>query len=487
MQGQKQIQELKQSLKLTPQQMQFVRLLEFNTLEFEQYVGQELVDNPALEEGADSLDLMEREEDELSSEDFEDPYAMTDYLTEDDYEDMPSSDKAELTAFVSAGPAQPSTPSLQEYLNEQLMERDLSEEEQMICQYIIGNLTDDGCLDRSLEAISDDLLFQVSLEVSVSDLEQLLKIIQQFDPPGVAARNLQECLWLQLQHMDESDERNTALQIVQEQFENYSHKNFAKLLGALKISEEQFAQANRLITHLNPRPGAAWSDDGVSQTAYEITPDFIVEGDEGHLTLSLNMGNSPELRITPSYHQLLQATSAKSKNPTREAREAAQYVKQKIDAARWFIDAVKQRQQTLRSVMEAIIQLQRAYFLSGDESSLRPMILKDVAELTGYDISTVSRVTNSKYVQTSFGIFSLKHFFSEGFVNEEGEEITTRQIKLTLKSLIEGEDKQDPYNDDVLAELLKAKGYQIARRTVAKYREQLNIPSSRFRRELGRT
>ena len=412
----------------------------------------------------------------------EDDLSLGDYLTEDDIPDYKlqeirdkSTKKEDIPFSVSE--------SLNEFLLQQLGFRNLPDKEMKIAEYIIGNIDDDGYLRRDLGAIADDLMFQAGLDISEKDVENILKMIQDFEPTGVGARNLQECLCIQLQKKEQTPETPIAIQIIQHYFEDFSRKHYEKILRGLDISEETLKKAIREITLLNPKPGNAWG--GTMETAMsQIIPDFIVDSNNGEITLSMNNRGIPDLRINKEYQDMFQDYTSNKANQTSERKNAIQFVMQKLDSAEWFIDAFILRQDTLMRTMEAIIQLQREFFLTGDEATLRPMILKDVAEKTGYDISTISRVSNSKYVQTNFGIYSLKYFFSESMQTDSGEEISTREVKKIMKEHIEAEDKRKPLTDEELASILKEKGYVIARRTVAKYREQLGIPVARLRKEI---
>lgn len=485
-------QQLRQQLqqKLSPQQIQVIRLLELPAIELEEKVKHELEENPALEEGKEMPDEFDQADGEIGensdsmteNNEGEDDLSLGDYLTEDDIPDYKlqeirdkSTKKEDIPFSVSE--------SLNEFLLQQLGFRNLPDKEMKIAEYIIGNIDDDGYLRRDLGAIADDLMFQAGLDISEKDVENILKMIQDFEPTGVGARNLQECLCIQLQKKEQTPETPIAIQIIQHYFEDFSRKHYEKILRGLNISEETLKKAIREITLLNPKPGNAWG--GTMETAMsQIIPDFIVDSNNGEITLSMNNRGIPDLRINKEYQDMFQDYTSNKANQTSERKNAIQFVKQKLDAAQWFIDAVKQRQETLMRTMEAIIQLQREFFLTGDEATLRPMILKDVAEKTGYDISTISRVSNSKYVQTNFGIYSLKYFFSESMQTDSGEEISTREVKKIMKEHIEAEDKRKPLTDEELANILKEKGYVIARRTVAKYREQLGIPVARLRKEI---
>ena len=476
--------QLKQQQRLSPLQMQVIKLTELPTLELEERIKQELEDNPALEEGIETSDDFDDldgynengEDQNISQEDI----ALGDYLNDEEIPDYQISSsrqvvKEEIPFSVAS--------SLHEYLVEQLTECELSEEGKKVAEYIIGNIDDSGYLDRSLSAISDDLIFQQNIDVSIDKLEQILKVIQDFEPAGIAARNLQECLLLQLERREQTEITELSIKILSKYFDDFSKRHYDKIIKQLSIDEDTLKEAIQEITTLNPKPGNNWGDS-LSLTLNTIVPDFIVETYNGELYLSLNNRNIPDLKVSREYSDLLKGYSESKEGMSNDSKNAALFVKQKLDSARWFIEAIRQRQETLQRTMQAIIDLQYDFFLTGDEAQLRPMILKDVAERTGYDISTISRVSNSKYVQTNFGIYSLKYFFSESMQTDTGEEISSREVKAILKECIEAEDKKKPLTDDKLCEILKEKGYVIARRTVAKYREQMNIPIARLRKEI---
>ncbi|WP_099463925.1 MULTISPECIES: RNA polymerase factor sigma-54 [Parabacteroides] len=481
-------QQLQQKLqqKLSPQQIQLIRLLELPAIELEERVKHELEDNPALEEGREPLDDFERTEEDNAEDimpvETDTDISLGDYLSEDDIPDYKlreMSDRIEKKEDVPFSASQ----SLNEFLLQQLGLRDLTEKQLKIAEYIIGNIDDDGYLRRDLSAIADDLVFQAGQEVDEGEIGMVLSIIQDFEPAGVGARNLQECLLIQLDKREQTPVNSLAIHILTEYFEEFIRKHYDKILRGLDIDENTLKNAIHEITMLNPKPGSSWG--GSMEVAMsQIIPDFLVEANNGELTLSMNNRDIPDLRINREYAEMFQDYAGNKANQTAKMRDAVQFVKQKLDSAQWFIDAIKQRQETLQRTMEAIILLQRDFFLTGDETSLRPMILKDVAERAGYDISTISRVSNSKYVQTNFGIYPLKYFFSESMQTDSGEEISTREVKKIMKEHIENEDKRKPLTDEELATILKEKGYVIARRTVAKYREQLDIPVARLRKEI---
>ena len=482
-------QRLQQKLlqKLSPQQIQMIKLLEIPTIQLEQRIKKELEENPTLEEGADNTDDYdeydasseegdtEKEQDEFSLEDYMDDddtptykLSSSNYSKDDKFEDIP----------FSVGV------SFHENLETQLGLRKLSEKEEMLAKYLIGNIDDDGYLRRKIEAIVDDLAFTMEVETTETELRKVLDIIHDFDPAGVGARDLQECLLLQIKRKDLSViSTKNAHDILKFHFDEFSRRHYDKILARLNLSEDDMKDAIDEVIKLNPKPGGVYSDP-LNKGGEQIVPDFILDNDDGILVLSLNARNVPELRVSKGYSEMLQSYSDNKKSGVKTDKEAISFVKQKLDSARWFIDAIKQRQNTLLLTMNTILNYQREYFLEGDEKKLHPMILKDIAEITELDISTISRVANSKYIQTHFGIYALKYFFSEGMQTESGEEVSTREIKKILEECIEIEEKRKPLTDEKLGEILKEKGYQIARRTVAKYREQLNIPVARLRKEL---
>lgn len=476
--------------RLSPQQIQYIQLLQLNTEELEMRLEEELSDNPALEEGMDEgeaeapADDEERSEDGMEEMDFEDASLedvdMGDYLQEEDE--------------YGGEPYQPSDPnvedkdipiatqsSLHERLMEQLGNQHFNTREYELGSYLIGMLDDDGYLRRPLRNLAYDLAFLRNIQTNEEELEGVLQQIQQFDPPGIAARDLRECLVIQLrQRRDLAPDLYQHVEaLIQKHLEALANKHYDKIMKSLGMDRGALREAIDVISHLNPKPGESGTD---ARTQY-ITPDFtLTKIDEG-FHIALHGRNAPELRVNNTYEQTVQEYQKKPVKNKQLKREV-QYIKQKVDAARWFIDAIRQRQHTLLETMRTIVQLQKTFFETGDEGKLRPMILKDVADRIGLDISTISRVVNSKYVETDFGIFALKHFFSEGITKESGEEVSNREVKQLLQELITHESKKKPLTDDKLTELLKQKGYQIARRTVAKYREQLDIPVARLRKEL---
>jgi RNA polymerase sigma-54 factor len=490
---------LNQSLqqKLSPQQIQFIKLLQVPTAELENRIEEELELNPVLEEGEEEgpeenqqdeapeqLTDPESASDEPAPEETNanDEIDINDYLRDDDYTSYKTySDDGEEEREMPM----PTSSSLHETLLTQLGFLGLDDKKTTIGRQLIGSIEGDGYIRREMESIVNDLAFSQGLETSVAEVEAMLKKIQSFDPAGIAARNLQECLLLQLERMDDGQDVDVivAKRILKECYDEFTKKHYSKILKKLDLDDEDYIKdAIELIVRLNPKPGGEMSSGGNVKNQYVI-PDFILVNNNGKLDLSLNSRNAPELRISRSYSDMFKAYE-KSDKRDKKLKEAVSFVKQKLDAAKWFIDAIKQRQHTLLRTMRAIVDFQFDYFLEGDETKLRPMILKDIAQMINMDISTVSRVASSKTVQTDFGIYPLKYFFSEGISTDSGEEVSSREVKQIIKDLIESEDKSKPYPDDKLEDLLNEKGYNIARRTVAKYREQLNIPVARLRKEM---
>jgi RNA polymerase sigma-54 factor len=483
-------QRLQQKLlqKLSPQQIQMIKLLEVPTLQIEQRIKKELEENPALEEGTEEDEIpSEAEEDQFEENEKDkdqEEFTFDDYIEEDEIPDYRLQEKnyskdddkrTEIPFSVGF--------SFHEHLESQLGLRDLTEKQKILGEYILGNIDEDGYLRRDLINIIDDLAFLQNVETTESELEEVLSIIQDLEPAGVGARTLRECLLLQIEKRDNSQpSMKLAHSILYSYFDEFTKRHYDKIITKLDITEDELKGAIEEILRLNPKPGGVYSDP-FNKTSQPIIPDFILELSEDGFDLHLNSKNLPELRLSSAYSEMLHSYS-KDKSQKKEMKDAVLFVKQKIDSARWFIDAIKQRQNTLLLTMNAILEYQQEYFIDGDETKLKPMILKDVAEMTGLDISTVSRVANSKYVQTHFGIFPLKFFFSEGLQTDSGEEVSTREIKRILQDCIENEQKRKPLTDESLTDILQEKGYQIARRTVAKYREQLNIPVARLRREI---
>ena len=472
---------LTQSLnqKLSPQQIQFIKLLQIPTAELDTRIEEELEVNPALEEGMEQKEEAE-EVPEAEEQTTDDDVDVEDYL-QDDFTGYKMHGDGNYSEDDKEMPIPMST-TLNDQLMSQLGFLGLDERQTIIGKQLIGSIEADGYIRRELEAIINDLAFSQNIETDVDELEQILRLIQAFDPPGIAARDLQECLLLQLERKDDqSRDVTNAINILNHCFNEFTKKHYQKIIKKLDLeSEDELKDAIQLITKLNPKPGGV--STGLMKTQYRV-PDFIIENEEGNLVVLLNSRNAPELRISRSYSEMMDSYS-KSNKKDKKLKETVTFVKQKLDAAKWFIDAIKQRQQTLLNTMSAILQYQYDFFLEGDESKLRPMILKDIAEKINMDISTVSRVANSKSVQTEFGVYPLKYFFSEGISTDSGEDVSSREVKHILKTIIDAEDKRKPLSDDKLEKLLKEKGYKIARRTVAKYREQLEIPVARLRKEL---
>lgn len=472
---------IKLEQRLSPQQIQLMKLLEVPTMELEMRIKQEIEENPALEEGAekDEDELEEQEEYNDDSEN-DDEFDISDYLNDDaDYKTQVNNkgkDDDDKVIPLSGDM------SFQERMTEQLQMLSLNEHQTVIADTIIGNLDDSGYLNREIEALVDDLAFSSNVITTEEEVEEILGMIQELDPAGIGARNLRECLLLQINRKQDGDiTKYTAKKILEDYFEEFTKKHYTKILKKLEIEDEDLKDAIDEIIKLNPKPGGASKES--ARNYQQIIPDFTIVESEGELQVSINGRNAPELKVSRTYRNMLNAYSEGAK-ATKADKEAFTFVKQKLDGAKWFIDAIKQRQNTLLLTMEAIMQYQKEYFLSGDETKLRPMILKDIAEKVNLDISTISRVANSKHVQTGQGIFALKYFFSESLSTDSGEEVSTREVKKILSEAIENEQKRKPLTDEKLAVLLKEKGYNIARRTVAKYREQLNIPVARLRKEL---
>ena len=475
--------------KLSPQQIQLMKLLQVPTVELEQRIKQEIEENPALEEGEDHAEeelptedqaIAENEDVGENEENERDDFDLSDYFQDDDTPDYKLSvknsgpDDEEREIPLAGGT------TFQDALRSQLHLRNIDERTELLAEHLIGNLDEDGYLRRDLDAIVNDLAFTQNVICEREELERALAQVQSLDPAGVGARDLRECLLLQVRIMPGSLEQRIALQILDKHFEAFGKKHYDRIMDRLEIDEEALKGAIDLIVRLNPKPGNTSRD--TAKPVQEIIPDFMVLSLDGNLELSLNGRNAPELRVSRQYRDMIKEYQRNKKD--REQREALQFIKQKLDSAKWFIDAIKQRQHTLLVTMEAIMEHQRDFFLTGDETKLKPMILKDIAERVGLDISTISRVANSKYVQTNYGTFLLKFFFSESLSTESGEEVSTREVKKILNDAIDAEDKRKPLTDDELTALLKSKGYNIARRTVAKYREQLNLPVARLRKEL---
>ena len=487
-QGSNQIQsQVQQQIQtLSPQQILVVKLLELPTVELEQRIRAEVLDNPALEEGKEHTDSNDDDPDyEMDNDAYSattEDLSLGDYRTEDDIPDYKLNEnnysKKETPEEIPFSDAI----SFYEILKEQLSMQDFKPEEKEIAEYIIGSLDDDGLLRKDTITLVDELAIYNGIYTTPKEVERIISVIQHFDPAGIGARSLQECLLLQIKRKPDSTLKEIEWNIISKCCDEFTHKNKEKILQKLNLSEETYQEAVNELTKLNPRPGSSLGEI-IGKNMQQIVPDFLVEtSDEGDISFSLNNFQIPELRINKEFSTLLDEHTNNKENQSKSATDTLIFLKQKADAARNFIDALKQRQQTLIKTMEAIIALQRPFFVEGDESLITPMILKDVAQKTKLDISTISRVSNSKYVQTNFGIYPLKFFFNDTYTTDNGEELSIRKIKTLLQECVDNEDKSKPYNDDELADILKEKGFPIARRTVAKYRLQLNIPVARLRR-----
>ncbi|MBD2701482.1 RNA polymerase factor sigma-54 [Spirosoma sp. BT702] len=476
---------LAQSLqqKLSPQQIQFIKLLQIPTAELDARIEEELEINPALEEGMDE-EFDQKDDDSFDEvddyKDSDNDLDIDSYIQDEDYAGYKMQGDGNYNDEDREMPLATSS-SLTDSLLQQFGYLNLTETQDTIGMQLIGSIEADGYIRRPLQAIVNDLAFGQNVLTDTDEVEEVLTKIQSFDPPGIAARSLQECLLLQLHRKDPSDPYNLlAIRIIEDFFDEFSKKHYDKIQRRLNISDDSLKKVIDVIIKLNPKPGSVESEDG---TAQYLLPDFILTNNNGKLELSLNGKNAPELRISRSFADMLD-TYDKSSKQNKALKETVSFVKQKLDAAKWFIDAIKQRQQTLLKTMNAIVQFQYDFFLTGDESKLRPMILKDIAMLIDMDVSTVSRVASSKSVQTEFGLYPLKYFFSEGISTDTGEDVSSREVKNILRDLIDAEPKLNPLSDDKLEKILNDRGYNIARRTVAKYREQLNIPVARLRKQL---
>ena len=470
--NQKQVLSLQQ--KLSPQQIQMIKLLELPAVQLEQRIKQEIEDNIVLEE------------EERSSEDDEQPQQISvdEYLHDDDTPSYKSrinnfsKDDKQRPVYLTEGR------SLQEYLIEQLRYRNLPERDMRLAVYLVGSIDEDGYLRRDLESVADDIAFTVGVETTAGELERLLNVIHELEPAGIGARDLRECLLLQMAQMPiNTRPRRLARKILTNYFDEFVKKHYEKLMARLQISEDDFREAIAEIRRLSPKPGNLYAEGGTDTTPY-IIPDFLLDYQDGRFTLSLNSYNVPEVRVNRRYMEMIREMVGSDGRVREKDKEAIQFVKSKIDSAKWFISAIKQRHDTLMRTMQTILDYQEEYFKDGDKSKLRPMILKDIADRTGLDVSTISRVVNSKYVQTQFGIILLKSLFSEAMQTDSGEEVSSYEIKNILQECIDEEDKRKPLTDETLMDILNAKGYRIARRTVAKYREMLGIPVARLRKQI---
>lgn len=473
MAGLKQGLELKQTQKLSPLQIQTIKLIELPIQELEQKIRSELEENPVL----DDSPVQDKDKDEND----EPKDVSIDELDKDD----PIPDyKLRVNNYGKDERPQYNTFSVKESFTQSLMEqlgyRQLSRHEHDVAAFIVGSLDEDGYLRRDIDSIVDDLAFRANIESDPDEVLRMLKVIQEFEPVGVGARDLRECLLLQLRSLRQTDEVRMATRVISDYFQEFSNKHFQKIMARLSMSPDDMRAVLAKIVKLNPSPGGQ-IDDSYNDQAQQIVPDFVLDMDGGELRLSMPRFSVPEIRVNRKYAELLAGAQGSSE---RQQKEAAAFVKQKLDSAKWFVEALKQRQNTLESTMRAILDYQHDYFLDGDESNLRPMVLKDIAEKTGFDISTISRVVNSKYIETHFGIFPLKFFFSEGLENQDGEEVSTRELKKVLRELVDSEDKRKPLTDDQLVVMMNSKGYKVARRTIAKYRDQLDIPKASLRKEI---
>jgi len=490
-QEQQQTQSLKQIQGITQQQLLQAQLIELPVAQLLERVNAEMDDNPALE-----LSTGDDSEYTETFDDADNPEPSDDYEREERQSALDAAlesigrDDEELPVYHGGQSYQEereelvygASQSFYDLLKEQMGTTNLDEHERDIMEYLIGSLDEDGLLRKSLESICDELAIYHNLDTSVREIEKILHRLQAFDPAGIGARNLQECLLLQIQRRDPSHLRDLMERVVKEYFEAFTKKHWQKIQQALQLSDLQAETLIGELRKLNPKPGASLGET-VGRSLQQITPDFIIDTqDDGTVTFQLNMSDVPELHVSQSFSDTLREYQGNKEKMSRQMKEALLYTKKKVDAAQGFIEAIKARQHTLTVTMKAIIQWQHRYFEEGDEALLRPMILKDIAEKTGLDLSTVSRVSNSKYAQTRWGTFPLRHFFSDSYVTAEGDELSTREIKATLQDIVEAEDKQHPYSDEALGKLLAEKGYPIARRTVAKYREQLGIPIARLRK-----
>ena len=469
--SQKQILKLQQTL--SPQQIQMIKLLELPTMQLEQRIKQEIEENPVLEEDVQQETESEDEPKEISVEE---------YLREDDTPSYKtkannySKDDKQLVPTISGGR------SLHEYLIEQLGYKNLGEREMTLAKFLVGSIDDDGYLRRDLESVADDIAFMLGMETDGDELEQILYVIHELEPAGIGARDLQECLVLQLESLSgETRTRQLAMRVLTHYFDEFTKKHFEKLINRLNVGEEEFREVLDEIIKLSPKPGNLYNEGGTEAVPY-VTPDFLLDYQDGEFTLKLNSYNVPEVKVNKKYVDMIRDMAGKG--TSQSDKETLQFVKSKLDSAKWFISAIQQRHDTLMRNMTEILDYQSEYFRTGEKSDLKPMILKDIAERTNLDVSTISRVVNSKYVQTPFGIILLKDLFSEAMQTDDGQEVSSHEIKQILQECIDGEDKRRPLKDETLMDILNQKGYRIARRTVAKYREMLGIPVARLRKEL---
>ena len=483
----KQSLNFKLSQKLSPQQIQLMKLIQLPTQAFEQRVKSELEENPALDSGKekseDDFDEFSNEDDyDDGNESIEAEINVDDYLSDDDVPDYRtrannySADDDEKSIPYASGK------SFTQTLRDQLRTLRLDDEEFEIAEYLVGSIDNSGYIRRSLEDIADDLAFTQNIYTDVEKVERILKVVHSLDPAGVGARSLQECLTIQLSRKRDTQSTDLALKLIRDSFSAFSKKHYSKLIAKYNITEDELRDAIEEIEHLNPKPGSSYAG-GSTRMVEQVVPDFVIRIKDGELELTLNGRNAPELHVSRDYSNMLKGYK-EAKEKTKSQKDAVMFIKQKLDGAKWFIEAIKQRQQTLFMTMSTIMEYQKEYFMTGDERNLRPMILKDIADKIQMDVSTVSRVANSKYVDTPYGTKLIKEFFSESMTNSDGEEVSTREIKKILETVVQEEDKRKPLTDQKLAGILKEKGYLIARRTIAKYREQLDIPVARLRKEL---
>ena len=464
--------ELKQVQKLSPLQIQTIKLIELPIQELEQRIRKEIEENPVLDEEQPAETEVEETPREVSLSEYKEDDSIPSYRLRSDNYNV-KDERPQYSTFSVRE-------SFSQSLQEQLGYRNLTEKQYAIGSFIIGSLDDDGYLRRSIDSIVDDIVLRTNVDADEEDVLEMLKIIQEFEPAGVGARDLRECLLLQIRNFRRSPELDNAEKILRHYFNEFTSKHYQKIMTRMGLSEEELKAAMAKILKLNPSPGGQ-IDDSYSDQAQQIVPDFVLEYKDGELELSMPRFSIPELKVNRKYADILMEAANSSE---RGKKEAAAFVKKKLDSAKWFVEAIKQRHNTLSCTMQAILDYQHDYFIDGDETNLKPMVLKDIAEKTGFDISTISRVVNSKYIETHFGIYSLKYFFSEGLENQEGEEVSTRELKKALQECVDTENKRKPLTDDELVEQMTAKGYKVARRTIAKYRDQLGIPKARLRKEL---
>ena len=482
-------QQQKLQVKLSPAQIQVMRMLELPACELQARINEELQENPALEEGRDQLNDNEYADTDNTDDEYLNPlqnddFNYDDYVQDDDISERATSQNRSVEAMREEVPFSVGI-SFGEYLKSQIYLTKMDKPDRHIAKFVVGNIDSDGYLRRTAEELVDDINFQENLNVTDEKMREIIAQIRTFDPPGVAARDLQDCLLMQLKLKEQTPSVVLATDILSRMFDAFTRKQYTKIIQRFEITEDDLRMAIAEIVHLSPRPSNNWSGTVYDRNQTTVNPDFIVEQEDEELIVSLNQGDVPSLHVSQEYSQMLEYYAAKNEAKKSDAnRETTLFIKSKIEAAHNFIDALRQRNETLMQTMTAIVAYQREFFLQGDSSFLRPMVLKDIAEIIKLDVSTVSRVCNNKYVQTQFGIFPLKHFFSEAITKQDGGEISTREIKEAVRELIAAEDKSRPITDDELVELLHQKGYSIARRTVAKYREQLGIPVARLRHQI---